>query len=130
MKVTLYTDDLREAPVDLIALGVFSDEPDRGLAFAHINRGVEGALERACREEDFKGNPGQTVVFNASGRVTARRVLVFGLGEREKYSPESARHLAGSAARLAHKVGARSCAIALTIRDLPPPGERVVDLIR
>src|SRR5436853_3681123 len=97
MKVTLYTDDLREAPVDLVAVGVFSDEPDRGLAYAHLNRGLEGALERACRDEDFKGSAGQTLVFNVTSGVKARRVLVYGLGERDKYTPESARLYAGTA---------------------------------
>src|SRR5437016_743821 len=94
MKVTLYTDDLREAPVELIAVGVFSDEPDRGLAFAHLNRVLEGALEQACRDEDFKGSSGQTLVFNASGRLHAKRVLVYGLAEREAYAPEIARQFA------------------------------------
>src|SRR5688572_19809196 len=108
MKLTLYTDDLRDAPVDLVAVGVFSDEPDRGLAFAHLNRGLEGALERACRDEEFKGSPGQTLVFNVTSGLKARRVLVYGFGERDKYSPESARQLAGVAARTAQKVGART----------------------
>lgn len=130
MKLTLYTDDLRDAPVDLVAVGVFSDEPDRGLAFAHLNRALEGALERACREEEFKGSAGQTLIFNVAQGVKARRVLAYGFGERDKYAPEAARQLAGVAARTANKVGAKSMAIALTIRELPPPGERVVDLIR
>lgn len=130
MKLTLYTDDLRDAPVDLVAVGVFSDEPDRGLAFAHLNRGLEGALERACRDEEFKGSAGQTLVFNVTTGVKARRVLVYGFGERDRYTPEAARSFAGAAARLAQKVGAKSAACAVTIRDLPPPGERVVDLIR
>lgn len=130
MKLTLYTDDLRDAPVDLVAVGVFSDEPDRGLAFSHVNRGLEGALERACRDEEFKGSAGQTLIFNVTAGVKARRVLVYGFGERDKYTPESARSFAGTAARTAQKVGAKSAAVAMTIRDLPPPGERVVDLIR
>jgi leucyl aminopeptidase len=131
MKVTLYTDDLRDAEVDLVAVGVFSDEPDRGLAFAHLNRGVEGALERACRDEDFRGTIGQTLVFNA-GRgsgVRASRVLVYGFGEREHYTAEIARQYAGAASRVAKKVGAKSSAIALTILDAPQQEVAAVSLI-
>jgi hypothetical protein len=86
MRVTLYTDDLRDAPVDLIAVGVFSDEPDRGLAFSHLNRGLDGVLERACREEEFKGGAGQTLTFNVSSGLPAKRVLVYGFGERDRYT--------------------------------------------
>lgn len=122
MKVSLYTDDLREAPVDLLALGVFSDEPDRGLAFSHVNGGTDGALEQACRDEDFKGRPGQTLVFNVSGGISARRVLVFGLGERERYDAEVARRLAGTTARVARHVAAATAAVVLTVRELPSDG--------
>ena len=47
MKLSLYTNDLLEVPVDLLALGVFSDEPDRGIAFSKLNRALSGALDRA-----------------------------------------------------------------------------------
>src|SRR6185295_12224719 len=108
MKVMLYTDDLREAPVDLMAVGVFSDEPDRGLAFAHVNRGTDGLLERACREEEFSGAAGEMLVYNVPRGLQAKRVLVYGFGERERYTPESSRRFAGAASRVASRVGART----------------------
>jgi leucyl aminopeptidase len=129
VRVTLYTDELREAPTDLIAIGVFSDEPDRGLAFSDLNRATEGALERACREEEFKGNPGQTLIFNAGG-LPAKRVLVFGFGEREAFSPETLRRYGGQMSRTAQKVGARSATIQLTIPYESEAPENVVELIR
>ena len=130
MKVSLFTDDLRQAPTDLIAVGVFSDEPDRGLAFSHLNQHLDGALEEACRDEDFKGKPGQTLVFNTRGGVSAKRILVFGYGERDKYGPDLARQLAGSAARVAHRVGAQSMALQLTVLEVPAPAGRVVGLVQ
>lgn len=130
MRVTLYTDELREAPTDLLAVGVFSDEPDRGLAFSDLNRVLDGALERACREEEFKGNPGQSLVFNAGEQIPAKRILVFGYGERAAYGPEATRQFGGQTARTAAKVGARSCAVQLTIPDESPSPEELLDLIR
>jgi leucyl aminopeptidase len=130
MLVSLYTDDLREAPVDLVALGVFSDEPDRGFVFGHLNRGLDGALEQACRDEDFKGKPGQVVIFNARGGLAAKRILVAGLGERERYSPETARQFAGTSARAALKVGAKAMALQLSVPDAPAPADRVIALVR
>jgi leucyl aminopeptidase len=130
MKVSLYTDDLRAAATDLIGVGVFSDEPDRSLAFSHLNRGLDGALEQACRDEDFKGRPGQTVVFNVRGGVQAKRIVVHGYGEREKYSAESARQFAGNIARVAQRVGARSLAMQLTVVDAPAPAHKVLELMR
>ena len=130
MKLSLYTDDLLEAPADLLAVGVFSDEPDRGLAYAQLNRALDGALEKACRDEDFKGRIGQRLVFNVHSGLKARRVLVFGYGERPSYEPEAARRFAGATARVARSVGAASCALVLTVRDVPAPPGRVVDLMQ
>lgn len=130
MKISLYTDDLREAPVDLLAVGVFSDEPDRGLTFAHLNRGLDGALEQACRQEDFKGRPGQTVVFNVAGGLATQRVLVCGLGARAGYQGESARSYAGTAARTAGQVGAKTLALALPILDADAGGPSVLALMQ
>ncbi len=130
MRVTLYTDELREAPTDLIAIGVFSDEPDRGLAFSDLNRALEGALERACREEEFKGSSGQTLVFNAGGQIPAKRILVFGFGEKDSFSPESLRRYGGQMSRTAQRVGARSATIQLSISYEAEAPEPVLDLIR
>lgn len=117
VKVSLYTDDLRSAPVDVVAVGVFSDEPDRGLSFSDLNRTLDGALEQACRDEDFKGNRGQTLVFNVHKGLEARRVVLYGYGKKTAYTPEGARHFAGAMARLANGVGAKSVALQLTILD-------------
>lgn len=130
MKLTLFTDDLREVPADLLAVGVFSDEPDRGLAFSHLNAALDGVLEQACRDERFRGEPGQSVLFNAGPGIAARRVLVYGFGERRLYGPESARRFAGTVTRTCRTVGAASAALVLTIRDVPAPAERIVDLVQ
>ncbi len=117
MKLSLYTDDLRDAMADVVAVGVFSDEPDRGLAFSALNRGLDGALERACRDESFKGKAGQTLTFNVAGGIAATRVVVFGYGTRKQFGPERVRAFAGAAARIASKVGAKSLALQLTVPD-------------
>ena len=120
MKLHFHTDDLREAPSPLVAVGVFSDEPDRGLAFAHLNQWLDGALEEVCREEDFKGKPGQRVVFNLPAGHTVRRVMVHGLGKKADYGSEQARRFGGEAVKLARKVGAASMTVQLTVPETPP----------
>ena len=129
MKLSLYTDDLLEAPADLLAVGVFADEPDRGLAYSRLNRALDGALERACRDERFKGEAGQMIVFNVTSPMRARRVLVYGYGERAEYGPHAPRRFAGAVARKARDVGAASTALVLTIPEVPSPPELVVGLM-
>lgn len=126
MKISLYTDDLFDAPVELVAVGVFADEPDRGLAFSHLNRRLDGALEQCCRDEDFQGKPGQSVLYNVAPGRSVRRILVAGLGERDAYEPEKARQFAGVATRAAVRVGANGVAIQLPTLEVPTPTESVL----
>lgn len=119
MKINFYTDDLREVPAPLVAVGVFSDEPDKGLVFSHLNQWLDGALETACREEDFKGKPGQQLVFNLPAGHDVRRILVYGYGERAGFGPETVRKFGAEAVKLARKVGARSMALQLTVPEVP-----------
>ncbi|MEM1022250.1 MAG: leucyl aminopeptidase [Myxococcota bacterium] len=111
MKLALYTDDLLDVDASLVSVGVFSDEPDRGLTFADLNRRLDGMLEQACRDEDFSGRPGQSVIVNLPPGRELRRVAVFGLGERKAFDGEGARSYAGAAARWAGRVGASSMAL-------------------
>ncbi len=130
MQVKLYTDELHEAPAELVAVGTFSDEPDRGLAFSSINRLLDGGLERACRDEDFKGKPGQALIYNARGEMNARRVFVYGFGERSAYGPPAARKFAAAVAKAANKVNAKSIVLQLSIPEVPASSALVLGLVQ
>ena len=130
MQVKLFTDELSDAPAELVAVGTFSDEPDRGLTFSSLNRMLDGGLERACRDEEFKGNRGQSLVYNVRSEMNARRVFVFGFGEREKYSPPVARDFAIAAARCANKVNAKSIVLQLSIPEVPASAELILGLVQ
>ncbi|MGF1511721.1 MAG: leucyl aminopeptidase [Myxococcota bacterium] len=124
MKFSLHTDFLLEAPVDLVALPVFADQPDWGPVFAQVDRALDGVLARCCEDEDFKGRPGQTVVVTTPAGRAIRRVLVVGLGEKARATGESARAFAGHAARNAVKVSAQS--VALQVPDIAAEPEELL----
>lgn len=120
MKLSLYSDDLLHAPVDVIALGAFADAEGPTPTFAALDQSLDGALAQACKDEDFKGKPGQHVVFNLPPGRPARRVVVCGLGPGREYGLDATRSYAGCAARAAAKVGAQSMAIDVVPADGAP----------
>ena len=111
MKLLRYSNDLKDAPVQLIAVGVFRDETSGTSAFENLDQWLDGALSESCREEDFKGKPGQQVVVTLPRASSVRRVLVCGLGAREHFDPDLARRFGGEVAKLARKTGLSSAAI-------------------
>lgn len=117
MKLALYSDDLIHAPVDVLALGVFADDDAFPPWAAQIDTGLDGALARSARDEDFTGKPGQVLNYNLPPGRPTRRLLLVGLGPRSDFGAEACRQYAGHAVRVAQQVGASSLAIQLVVGD-------------
>jgi len=88
-----------------------------------VDRALSGLLTRAAGDEDFRGREGQQLMLQASGKMSARRVLVIGLGkarspERDR---EGLRTAAARAVRATRGVGAKALAI-----SWPNSGEAAV----
>jgi leucyl aminopeptidase len=82
--------------VDTVACGVFEGE-----GVAHDT--ADGALARLLERGEARARLGHVALAHAG----ERRVLVVGLGERERFEPERARLAAGAAAQRARELGAR-----------------------
>lgn len=113
MNVSLYTKNLKDVPAQLVSLGAFSDDTERGPAFAALNESFDGLLAKACEEEEFKAKPGQQVVVTLPVGSSIRRVVLYGLGARSKYTSEMARRFGGDVVKVANKVGAKAMAVHL-----------------
>ena len=94
-----------EVVADLLAVGVFSGEdPPEGLA---------NAARPALSSEDFTGKRGQTSLLYAGDGLAARRLLLFGLGDRSSFTPDRLRRTAATVARRARTLKARDVAFVL-----------------
>jgi leucyl aminopeptidase len=94
-----------EVGADLLAVGIHSGEgPPQGLS---------SAAQPAVSNEDFTGKRGQTSLFYAGDALTARRLLLVGLGDRSSFTPERLRRTAATVARRARSLKARDVAFVL-----------------
>ncbi|MCL4857840.1 MAG: leucyl aminopeptidase [Caldilineaceae bacterium] len=89
MEITVCTGDVLGEPSDLAMLATFEDEP--------LPAAVAGLLEPA----DFRGRAKQTLLLYPRGAVAPRRLLLVGLGKREKMTTETIRQAAASAVQQA-----------------------------
>ncbi len=94
-----------EVVADLLAVGLFFGEaPPEGLA---------NAARPALSSEDFTGKRGQTSLLYAGEGLAARRILLFGLGDRSSFTPDRLRRTAATVARRARTLKARDVAFVL-----------------
>lgn len=89
MEITVRTGDLLREPADLAMLAGFEDEA--------LPAEVAGLLEPA----DFRGRAKQTLLLYPRGALAPRRLLLVGLGKREKVNAETIRQAAATAVQQA-----------------------------
>ncbi|HEU4382529.1 MAG TPA: leucyl aminopeptidase [Anaeromyxobacteraceae bacterium] len=116
MKVELTAVSPLELDCSLLALPVFEEEmadPRKGLV-GEIERRLGGHLSAAARDEEFRGKADQSLLLHGLGRLGAARLMLLGLGSRERAAAELPRAgfeplrvAAGKAAHAAQKVGAQ-----------------------
>jgi len=111
MNIALYADRLSRLEADLLAVPVYEGALAESKAFTEIDEALSGLLTRAAGEEEFTGKAESRLSVHANGELSARRVLVVGLGKRDAFVPTGARTLTVAAARRARGISASTLGI-------------------
>lgn len=104
-----FLDQVTQAGVDiatdkwsLLCLGIFEDKElsDQQQQFDQV---LSGRIAEVLAEDDFHGESGQTEFIHLGTSASVKRLLLVGLGKREKFTIDKARHAGGTAVREAQK---------------------------
>jgi leucyl aminopeptidase len=113
MKIILSGTDARTYAGEALVVGIFeSGDPESGLVQA-LDRATAGLITDAMSEDGFSGKESTSVVLHRPHGVQIRRLVLAGLGPRERAGVESARRLGGIAARRLTGEGIRHVAVAV-----------------
>src|SRR5215213_9853055 len=91
---------------EMIATGLFEGETPEGLG---------GTAASLVSSGDFTGKVGETSLLYRQERLGASRLLLVGLGERERFTPERLRRAAATAARRARDLKLREAGLSLPV---------------
>ena len=110
MEIKVQSGDILQAESDLAVLATFEDAP--------LPTEVVGLLE----PNDYRGRANQTLLLYPRGAVAPRRLLLVGLGKREKATAETIRRASATAVKEAQKL--QVAAITVGVHgDLPLASE-------
>ncbi len=101
MEIKVQTGELLQAESDLAVLGCFEDIP------------LPDALADLLIAGDFSGRAGQTLLLYPRGAVAPKRLLLVGLGKREKATAETIRRESATAVKEAQKLKVAAVTIAV-----------------
>lgn len=91
MNIKTEAGSITQTSADTIVAFLLQDNTDFGGATESINTALNGLLAELIDSGEFTGKLGQTTVFYPRGALTAKRVIVIGLGALDQFSPEMLR---------------------------------------
>ncbi len=113
MKIELVVGNLLRHRADMVVVNLFEGVKRPGGATGAVDAALGGAISTAIRDGDFLGKWGETLLLRPGKGVASPRVLVLGLGKKEKFSLDLVRQSALPVVRLAKKLRLRTVASVL-----------------
>lgn len=100
MQITVVNSDLYESKADLIVFPVYEGEALNEGVTGELNARTEGLVGSLIERKEFQGKPNETSYVHTAPGLGAKRLLLVGLGKREKFHAGRLRELGGTAARV------------------------------
>jgi len=113
MKTQGITGNFTEANVQALAITVFKGEKPTSGTLKDIDRITGGMVASIIKAGEFKGDAGETCLIRTApkGKVKAAKVLLVGMGDREKYKAAGVAIASGTAARQFRQLNVKSFAL-------------------
>ncbi|MEW6603937.1 MAG: leucyl aminopeptidase [Thermoproteota archaeon] len=94
----------------LLVIGVFEGEQDFSQS-KELDPAVLASIKETLDSKEFRGTFGSSILVYTLGKGPMKKILLLGLGKKEKFTDESARICAGKAAQKAKELGAKEFSI-------------------
>jgi len=100
---------IRDTEIDqmqtaILVIGIFENERDF-FASKRLDSTIFAAIIDLIENNEFKRDIGSNMIFHMMGKGLVKKIMLMGLGKREKFTYESARIIAGKAALKAKELG-------------------------
>jgi leucyl aminopeptidase len=113
LKLELSSGDAAAASSDTLVIGVFQGQVDSHPSVLSVDRALGGGLLEHAKAVEFEGKAEQTLDVPTLGRLKARRLLILGAGEEQKFDAARLRAFVASALRAA--LGSQVKTVALVL---------------
>ena len=108
---------------DILVLGLYENDMELTPELQEMDRKMNGLIAGILSEAFFKGKEGETEILLTGGQITAKRILLIGLGKKEALTGETLRKAAATSLRRAGKLKAVTLAMMTPGEDQLTPEE-------
>lgn len=110
MKVRIERLSLVDFKCDLLAVNLFEGEKQPAGATAAADKALKGLISRLIREGSIDGKLGKTTLIHCHAGLAADKLVVVGLGKKDKLDLEAIRTAASAVIKQAREVKAKRVA--------------------
>jgi len=110
MKLDVFRGNIIQSPADTIIVNLFEGVTVPGGATGVVDKALSGAISELIQNGDIRGRLGEVGVVYPRAAISARRVLIAGLGKAEALDLETVRRASSHAIKKARELGARQVA--------------------
>ena len=110
MDVRVTQGAIQETGADTLIVNLFKGVSAPGGATGAVDKALDGAISDLVAQGDVKGEAGEIAVLYPRGAISAKRVLVVGLGEQADFDLEAVRKASARAAKKARALNAKHVA--------------------
>ncbi len=112
MKIEVKNQKLESSKCDVLIVNLFEGITNPGGGTGAVDLALDGLIKKLIKEEDFKGKLGSTLVIRTNDEIPAKKVIVVGLGKKEKFDITSVRKAISSSLKCAKREKAKTiCSI-------------------
>src|ERR671930_2730197 len=94
----------------LLVIGVFEGEQDFAQS-KELDPTVFSSIRETLENKEFGGTFGSSILVYTLGKGPMKKIMLLGLGKKDKFSDEGARVCVGKAAQKAKELGAKEFSI-------------------
>ena len=105
MQIEVVTGALQTVKAQAIVVNLFEGVTVPGGATGAVDQALSGQIQALIAGGDFRGKRNEIAVLYPNGALPAQRVILVGLGKRDKFALDVIRQVAGTAAKKARDLG-------------------------
>ena len=109
MNIQVKSGELTTTATDVLVCLDFEKEKTMGKHIKALDRTLSGQLTDLRQNGEFQGKPNQATLVHMNGKVSAKRILLVGVGTREDLTLDRLRQAMATAVKRVRQVKAKGC---------------------
>lgn len=112
MEIKVIAADVTQVTAQAVVVGCYQDEKKPGSQLAAIDQALDGVVSRLLKQGEFKGKDSEITLIHGLGKTAAERVVLIGLGQKDKAHRCTVRRTAAEACRYLQRKNINDVALA------------------